>query len=173
MSQTNMSRDFERATQIVRDCGGEVVGRTKLQKVAYLLEATGLGDGFAFEYRHYGPYSEQLTTAVRSAQLFDLLDEEERATSWGGTYSIFKVRQSCGTDAGVRGELARIAVLADAIELELAATAAFLASDGHKDAWAETARRKPQKATARRVDGAKALYKQLQKLSTPKQLPAI
>lgn len=170
--ESNAKRDYQKVARIVEDCGGEVVGRTKLQKVAYLLEATGLGEGFAFEYRHYGPYSEQLTSATRSAQLLDLLTEDERSTNWGGTYSIFRVPHPRASE-NVRSQLARLAVSADAIELELAATAAFLAAEGHRDAWGETARRKPQKATPNRIERSKSLYRHLQALETPAALPKI
>lgn len=171
-AQVNQRRDFERAAQIVSDSGGRVVGRTKLQKIAYLLEATGLGEGFLFEYRHYGPYSEELTIAARSAKLFGLLTEEECPTTWGGFYSIYTVPSPLSGDA-VRTQLAQIAVGADPIELELAATAAFLAAEANTDPWGETARRKPEKATTARLEGAKSLYKQLQRVTTPKRLPAI
>ena len=36
------------AAEIVRDGGGRIVGRTRLQKVAYLLELAGFGGGFRF-----------------------------------------------------------------------------------------------------------------------------
>jgi uncharacterized protein YwgA len=62
--------DWQKAAEIVRDAGGRIVGRTKLQKVAYLLELAGLGDGFQFEYRHYGPYSEDLAGAIQMANAF-------------------------------------------------------------------------------------------------------
>ena len=52
---------------IVRDAGSRIVGRTRLQKVAYLLSVTGLEDGLPFVYKHYGPYSEDLATAARDA----------------------------------------------------------------------------------------------------------
>jgi hypothetical protein len=35
-------RDWQKAAEIVRDAGGRIVGRTKLQKIAYLLELSGL-----------------------------------------------------------------------------------------------------------------------------------
>ena len=38
--------DAHRAAEIVRDAGGHIVGRTRLQKIAYILEAAGLGGGF-------------------------------------------------------------------------------------------------------------------------------
>ncbi len=172
MAQANQRREYELVAQIVSDAGGRVVGRTKLQKIAYLLEATGLGDGFSFEYRHYGPYSEELSSAARSAKLLSVLNEEELATTWGGFYSIYSVSSGTSEDTP-RTQVAKIAVNADAIELELAATAAYLASVGYTDPWGETAKRKPEKASSTRMEGAKNLYRRLQQTETPKQLPAI
>lgn len=171
-ARANQRREYERVVQIVSDSGGRVVGRTKLQKIAYLLEATGLGDGFSFEYRHYGPYSEELSSAARSARLLGVLREDEHPTAWGGFYSIYSV-SSCTTEDTTRTQVAKIAAGADAIELELAATAAFLACDGNTDPWGETAKRKPEKASVARIAGAKNLYRELQKIKTPKRLPAI
>lgn len=82
--EVERKRDVDKVTEIIRAAGGEIVGRTRLQKVAYLLELAGLGHGFSFEYRHYGPYSEDLALASRNADLLGFLEEEERPTSWGG-----------------------------------------------------------------------------------------
>lgn len=171
-ARAKKKRDFERAVQIVFDAGGRVIGRTKLQKIAYLLEATGLGEGFSFEYRHYGPYSEELASAVRTATLFGNMNEEERPTTWGGSYSIYRVTSKT-TEFTARTQMAKIAADADAVELELAATAAFLALEGVSDPWAETAKRKPEKATPTRLENAKNLYRRLQGIQAPKKLPAI
>lgn len=64
-------------------------------------------------------------------------------------------------------------VNADAVELELAATAAFLAYERFPDPWAETARRKPEKAESGRLERARQLYERLRQIQTPQQLPAI
>jgi len=64
-------------------------------------------------------------------------------------------------------------VKADAVELELAATAAFLAIEGIPDPWGETARRKPEKAEGGRLLKAKQLYSRLRQISTLKDLPNI
>ena len=77
--------DAEKAADIIRHAGGQVVGKTRLQKMAYLLEMTGLGVGFPFEYRHYGPYSEELADGIASASFWDLISEEEHTANWGGT----------------------------------------------------------------------------------------
>jgi uncharacterized protein len=88
--------EIEKVADIIRDAGGTIVGRTRLQKIAYLLELAGVGSGFPFEYRHYGPYSEELALATRMAAMVGLVDEQERAASWGGSYSIYKAAQSRG-----------------------------------------------------------------------------
>jgi hypothetical protein len=54
-----------------------------------------------------------------------------------------------------RIELVREAAKASAIELELAATAAFLADAGSRDPWGDAARFKPDKAQSGRLENAK------------------
>ena len=38
----------QQAAAIIRDAGGYIVGRTKLQKIGFFLEAAGVGSGFMF-----------------------------------------------------------------------------------------------------------------------------
>lgn len=167
--------DADKAADIIRDAGGKVVGRTRLQKIAYLLEISGLGSGFSFEYRHYGPFSEELANAVVIAQFADLITEEEHTASWGGSYSIFRTKLG-PKDSNLHPARRRILELgmeANPISLELAATAAFLAKEGSSDAWAETRRRKPEKAEKWLKD-AKALFATLRLVENiPKRLPSI
>lgn len=166
--------DASKVAAIIVDAGGRVVGRTRLQKIAYLLTVTGLESGFAFSYKHYGPYSEDLATAARMGNLFGNLSEAEHATSWGGSYSIYTAVGPAEAEASqARRELARAAANADAIELELAATAVLLAREGYSDPWAETARRKPEKTEGGRVEKAKELLNSLARIETPIRLPAI
>ena len=73
----------------------------------------------------------------------------------------------------VRKILAKLAADSDPVELELAATAAFLFAEGKKYPWAETAQRKPAKAASGRLEKAKELYAKLQKIETPKRLPIL
>jgi hypothetical protein len=162
----------EKAVRIIRDAGGEVVGRTRLQKFAYLLELTRLGDGFQFEYRHYGPYSEQLAIALLTAKQSRLIQEDERTTNWGGSYCVYRlVRSTSESTPSARRELIHVALSADPVSLELAATAAFLAVEGVANPWTETARRKPEKAV--RLENAKELYAKLRAIRTPEPLPAV
>src|SRR5215831_5394587 len=81
--------DARQAAAIVRDAGGRIVGRTRLQKIGFVLEAAGVGDGFPYRYKHYGPYSDELTSASRTAAVVGLINETEHAASWGGSYSTF------------------------------------------------------------------------------------
>ncbi len=163
-----------KAAGIVRDAGGRVVGRTRLQKVAYLLSVTGLEDGLHFAYKHYGPYSEDLAAAARDADLLGLLNETEQQASWGGSFSTYVVSERSGSSVlPSRCRLAAEAAAADAIELELAATAVFLAKEGYSDPWMETARRKPEKTENDRIAKAQALYRRLSVIETPFPLPII
>lgn len=163
-----------KAAGIVRDAGGRVVGRTRLQKVAYLLSVAGLEDGLSFTYKHYGPYSEDLTSAARYAELLGFMNETKQEATWGGTYSIYTVHESPSSSVPLaRRQLASEAASADAVELELAATAVCLAKEGFTDPWGETARRKPEKAEGGRIDRAKVLYGRLSLIETPVHLPAI
>jgi uncharacterized protein YwgA len=162
------------AARVVRDAGGRVVGKTRLQKIAFLLEVAGLGEGFAFQYRRFGPFSEELATAAQDAGLLGLMDEHENRASWGGTYSVFLTELPQEAEVPPqRKQLARTAAGADSIELELAATALFLSLQGERAPWLETARRKPEKAEGGRLERARMLYNTLRQIETPKPLPIL
>lgn len=159
---------------IVRDAGGQIVGRTRLQKIAYLLDVAGFNDGFRFAYKHYGPYSEGVATSAMVGSLLGNLTEVERQATWGGTYSIYSVDGQPDDDVSPgRRQLASEAAKADSVALELAATAVFLAREGYEDPWAETARRKPEKVTGGRLEQAKALLAELRKIDVPTPFPDI
>lgn len=165
----------QKVAEIVRDAGGTIIGRTKLQKVAYLLVAAGLENELPFIYKHYGPYSEALAFAARDASLLGYVNEAEQMAAWGGTYSIYRVPGAVSHNpATPRQQLASEAARADAIVLELAATAVFLRNEENiEDVWAETARRKPEKATDARIDEARALLRNLAAIQVPQPLPAV
>lgn len=163
--------DRQKATEIIAAAGGTLVGRTRLQKLGYLLELAGLGDGFQFEYRHYGPYSEGLALATRDATLVGMIQEKEEPTSWGGFYSVYTTNPV--EQSELRQAFARLASASSAVALELAATAAFLAAERCDDPWQETARRKPDKAADGRLEKAKELYRQFLAIPAPNTLPKI
>jgi uncharacterized protein YwgA len=163
-----------KVASIVRDAGGRVVGRTRLQKIAYLLSVAGLEDGLPFAYKHYGPYSEDLAFAAHEASLLGLLRETEQPASWGGTFSTYVANeQPSSFVSSARHRLAAEAATSDAIELELAATAVFLSREGYDNPWVETERRKPEKAENGRLDKARILYQKLSSIETPVPLPRI
>ncbi len=167
-----------RAACVVHDAGGRIVGRTRLQKIAYLLSAVGLGEDapFVFAYKHYGPYSEDLAAAAHNADLLGLITETEHQAAWGGTYSVYEYHGGVQPDRQVppaRRSLAEQAAAADAVELELAATAVFLAKEKNPAPWDETARRKPEKAKNGRLEGARELYRELAAIQTPDPWPDI
>lgn len=150
------------ATRVVRDAGGELVGRTRLQKVAYLTQLAGFPNGLRFEYRHYGPFSEDLAQGMEIASAFGDVQEEEKRADWGGWYSVYRTPGRQEPEDSERANFVRRAARIDAVELELLATAAFLAEEEHvPDPWAETARRKPEKAANGRLDRAKVEYQKL------------
>lgn len=166
--------EAQRAAEIVRDAGGQIVGRTRLQKIAYILEVAGLGAGFLFRYKHYGPYSEQLADAAQTAHILGTLREQETLATWGGFYSTYYslLPQNPNTP-DARRQLAQELVNVDAVELELAATALFLALERFEDPWEETARRKPDKADGGRLQRARQLLQRLRRIPTPRPLPPI
>lgn len=95
-----MSRIMSKEVRaIIQDAGGKIVGRTRLQKIAYLLTATGLDDNFGFSYKHYGPFSEQVASSARLGALFGDLKEEPHQTAWGATYSIYTIDDDSEVDA--------------------------------------------------------------------------
>ena len=167
------------AVRILEDAGGELVGRTRLQKTAYLSQLAGFGDDFEFEYRHYGPFSEDLARGMEIAAAFGRVDEQERASDWGGRYSVYRLHDQVQPSSQARAAFIDKVKRIGAIELELAATAAFLfAVEGigrtnDRNPWQETQNRKPDKARGGRLSRAAAAYETLRRLKTPKPLPEL
>lgn len=167
------------AARIIQDAGGELVGRTRLQKVAYLMQLAGFGEEFAFEYRHYGPFSEDLARGIDIASALGPVREVERQADWGGRYSIYSLRHPEPPQDAGRAAFVQKAKEIGAVELELAATAAFLfevegfgrIQEGNP--WHETRRRKPDKAKDGRLERASQAYDALRKMPTPHVLPAL
>ncbi|HEY3800373.1 MAG TPA: hypothetical protein VGL58_18640 [Caulobacteraceae bacterium] len=168
-----MKMQGEAVHEIVALAGGRLIGKTRLQKAGYLLELSGLGYGFDFAYHHYGPYSEELAWAAKDATIDGLVVEKEEPARWGGTYSVF--RTDAETPSGdvdkMRADLLAKISRANAVALELAATAALLHEEGVADWWGETARRKPMKATPELLSEAKRFWGDLVKLQVPSKLP--
>lgn len=161
--------------ELIALAGGKIIGRTKLQKSACVLELTGLGYGFQFKYKHFGPYSEELKIACDDAQALGYLYEKTETANWGGWYSVFEAppTQPSGERQAQRTALLAITAIADSVDLELAVTAAFLAVNGVSDAWREVESRKPTKASPDHLLAAKELYRRLAAVDVPQSLPSI
>lgn len=151
---------------------GDIVGKTRLQKTAAILELAGLGAGFSFSYHLFGPYSEDLAGAVDRAVLLGLMTEDEKVASWGGNYSVFHAERVADRDP-IKASLIESASKANAVVLELAVTAAFLASKGEENAWDRVRSLKSEKATPDNLDKARALYRSFLNIETPNPLPHI
>jgi len=162
--------DPKRVATIIGDSGGRVVGRTRLQKIAYLLTAAGLEDSFTFRYKHYGPYSDSLATSAEIGVLLGDLSEELQPSTWGGNYSIYTAPETSAANP-LRRTVCRISNETDAVALELAATAVFLAKNGYDQPWEETKRRKPDKAAADKLREAQNLLDNIKRLEIPVALP--
>ena len=153
---------------IVRLAGGEIVGKTRLQKIAYLLQAKGSGfRDVEFDYHNFGPYSAELAFAAEDAESLGFLSMEERTGYHSVPYTVFR-----STDCAARLDnceeikacKADLEVMSgySALVLELAATAIYLKRNGYaEDFWEEVRKRKSLKATQPRVRQAKKLLKQL------------
>lgn len=160
--------------------GGELVGRTRLQKQAYLLDRCSGNFGLLFTYHRYGPYSFELVGGLNNALAEGRIKVEERIGRHGVAYAIFRSGDQAGTPERMgsleadeaRGLLNRMRGISD-IVLELAATIVFL-----RDEWdyfgkdktgpvEETRKRKPLKSSDDRISEAQDLLQELGLCSVP------
>ncbi len=157
----------------------ELIGRTRLQKMTYLLDRCGAEFGLPFEYYRYGPYSFELVGGLNDALADERIDVEERPGRHKVPYAVFRTGAERPKILGnlpaerAASLLGRMKYVSDFV-LELAATVVFLRDEWHyfgKDKVAaadatdaaveETKRRKSLKATPERLDKALALLREL------------
>ena len=144
--------------------GGALVGRTRLQKQAYLLDRCGADFGLEFTYYDYGPYSFDLAAGSYDARAEGRIAVDERPGRHGVRYAIFKSGSEAEVPAclgKLPAEKARVVLNATKcvsdVVLELAATIVFLRDEwdyygkGTVDAVDETRKRKSLKATDERM----------------------
>lgn len=143
--------------------GGEMVGKTRLQKTLYLLESAGLGAGIDFDYHHYGPYSAAAAIATDFAVMSSSLISKERPGYHQVPYTVFSTNERAPNRLGsMSADVAqeKLALLGSysALELEIAATILYVEKAGlGADPIAEVKRLKPLKATSKRVRRAQSL----------------
>lgn len=150
--------------------GGQVVGRTRLQKEAYLLDRCGANLQILFTYHHYGPYSFELADGWANAAAEDRITITEKSGRHGVSYSTFSLKRPLRKSPDSLGDLRsddardilnKMRGVSD-IVLELAATIVFLWQKGYgKGAVDEVVTRKPKKASEERITKALALLQEL------------
>ena len=169
----------EVAVDLVALNGGELVGRTRLQKTTYLLDRCGADFGLPFRYYRYGPYSFELVAGLNDALAEDRIEVEEKPGRHKVPYAIFRADAAQPDTLGklpaerAVSLLERTKYVSDFV-LELAATIVFLRDDWHyygKDkvsdadatsaAIAETKRRKSLKVQGGRLEKALVLLRDL------------
>ena len=143
----------------------ELIGRTRLQKEAYLLDRCGAEFGLSFTYYYYGPYSFELADGWEDARAEGRIEISEEPGRYGVTYSIFKLKKSGGVPDSLgnmsadaaRVRLNKMAGVSD-IVLELAATIVYLKEEGYGERTIEELKiRKPLKATDQLIEKARNL----------------
>ena len=153
---------------------GKLVGRTRLQKQAYLLDRCGANFGLRFTYHHYGPYSFELAAGCADAEAEGRITINETPGGYGVPLATLKSTQG-GNKPDQLGELPAPTVNsklskmrgASNIVLELAATIIFLRDEwnyygkGKVDPVEETRARKSLKATDERIEKALKLIRVL------------
>ena len=149
--------------------GGKLVGRTRLQKGAYLLHRCGANLDLRFVYYHYGPFSFALAEGCLDARADDRLGIAEHRGP-RAVYGIFTTDRNSRPPDGVgdlTAEQARPLVermkQETGLVLEIAATVAFFRDRGMdtQAAVAETKARKTVKASTERLDKAMRLLRDL------------
>ncbi len=148
--------------QILMAGDGEIVGRIRFQKIAYFLEQKGLRASLNFTYHHYGPYCRDLSEALDWQVILDEVEEEHKAVTNGGTYSILRLKQPAGEKQPLgrlhpdqARRLVRSLKKEPSVVLELAATVHWLQHGERVDDWRQELKmRKNRKATDSNIDRA-------------------
>ena len=164
-----MSDSIDLVVGLVALNGGKLVGKTRLQKVAYLLDACGLKSGVDYEYHHFGPYSAEIASAADVAEILDRLSSEEKPGFHSVPYVTYETDEAKPARLGALSASAvesKLSIMErySAIVLELAATIHYLekaegfSSDGAQD---EVKARKSAKATVERLAKANELLGRL------------
>lgn len=158
-----MTDPVELVTDIVAANGGSIVGKTRLQKIFYLLDACGLESGFEYEYHNFGPFSVDLAVAADDAVALKKLKSDEKPGYHQVPYVEYSTSRPMPSDIGDLPEdklRNALAVLGEysSIDLEIASSIHFLRHNGYADtAEKETVLRKPVKATPERLTKARKL----------------
>ena len=158
----------ELLVQIIALAGGTVVGRTRLQKMVYLLDQCGLNSGCRYDYHHFGPFSSQIAEAAEDACELKLLRYEEKPGFHAVPYGVYQVAKQIEVPGEI-GSLPRGVVEGKldimrkytAIDLELAATLKYLLNAEVKNPIEALKALKSAKSTEERLRKAQELLKEM------------
>lgn len=165
-----MSTLPELIIDIISLSGRKLVGRTRLQKTVYLLDACGLNSGASYYYYNFGPFSDDVANGISDGKFSDLIQEE---TSYrqidGSPFSIFKTQKTPDTirklgSLNVEKAKQMLEKLnsTSAVVLELAATIHWLQFIERVPDWrTELQRRKGSKTGNGRADQAQSLLNEM------------
>jgi uncharacterized protein YwgA len=126
----NKIERIERIEKCIDIIGGEIVGRKKLHKLIYLLQAKGIDFGQDFIFHFYGVYSPTLSVDLHIAEDLGILIEE---TS-GPAFKIQLKEENgsgeakCGS--GTEKELVKFLADQPASVLEVLSTMVYLHQEG-------------------------------------------
>lgn len=165
------ANNVENVVNIITQAGGEIIGKTRLQKVTYMLFAAGFENNFDFTYKRYGPFSENLYIATDLGVSLGKIKQTEQTTKFGTPYFIYTVNENKIDINEPRAQLTQRANQSKVIDLELAATALYLFKENQQiDPWQETRKRKPEKTQNGELDRAYKLFGELKNI-VPNELP--
>ena len=147
--------------------GGEVVGKTRLQKLVYLLDQCRMESGFEFEYHNFGPFSAELARETDFASESGRLRLEEKRGFHEVPYTVFRTEEAAPTTLGKlpadkAKEILAIMARYTALDLEIAATIDWFRD--HRDRQTvnrEVQIRKPVKATLEHLEKGWRLLSEL------------
>lgn len=151
------------SAELVHCNGQSIVGKTRFQKIAFLLEELDLGVGIEFDYHNFGPFSAELAFGIDDAIALGYLKEEKKSGFHSMPYSVFKNSKDVELEMTVQNQqdIAKALNVFEsysAVVLELAATAVYLSRNGYSEnCWGEVISRKSSKATDKNISKAKEL----------------
>jgi len=96
MSQKKISRENLLPLALLRASGGGIQGKTRLQKLAFLLDEEELGDQFdAYQFRKYdyGPFSKELLEDVESLEKKGLVEIRKSRTLGGNARYDYRLTE--------------------------------------------------------------------------------
>lgn len=147
-----------------------VVGRTKLQKLIYLLKAAGAPIQYDYKLHHYGPYSAEVAGDVDLLDFIGSIEESiEPIDIYNQFLSTFTLREP--VDASFSPSTSELAETLNAFrstELEVAATIQYFKELGHtnSEAVALTENMKPTKTTPDVVSRANKILRIVEQYTT-------